>query len=113
MEIDISKQIEEAKRAATDVLVHNAHGPFQGLPRTAGWGYPEPYTRDLMIAALGIAVTGNSELMKSLRRVLEKLAKNQSEHGHIPSLVHKKLFDSPDFQTGKEHEGDHQVFPLF
>lgn len=90
MEIDISKQIEEAKRAATDVLVHNAHGPFQGLPRTAGWGYPEPYTRDLMIAALGIAVTGNSELMKSLRRVLEKLAKNQSEHGHIPSLVHDR-----------------------
>ena len=28
-------------------------GPIEGLPRTAGWGYPEPYTRDLMISALG------------------------------------------------------------
>jgi hypothetical protein len=83
-------QIEEAKQAATDVLLHNAHGPFKGLPRTAGWGYPEPYTRDLMIASLGIAVSGNKELMKSLRGVLEKLAKNQSEHGHIPSLVHDR-----------------------
>lgn len=84
------EQIEEAKQAAIDVLLHNAHGPFQGLPRTAGWGYPEPYTRDLMIAALGIAVSGNKELIKSLGRVLEKLAKNQSEHGHIPSLVHDR-----------------------
>ncbi len=81
-------QIEEAKQAATDVLLHNAHGPFQGLPRTAGWGYPEPYTRDLLIASLGIAVSGNKDLMKSLRKVLEKLSKNQTEHGHIPSLVH-------------------------
>ena len=58
------------------------------MPRTAGWGYPEPYTRDLLIAALGIAVSGNKDLMKSLRKVLEKLSKNQTEHGHIPSLVH-------------------------
>jgi hypothetical protein len=83
-------QIEEAKQAAIEILLHNAHGPCQGLPRTAGWGYPEPYTRDLMIAAIGIAVTGDKELMKSLRKVLEKLAKNQSEHGHIPSLVHDR-----------------------
>ncbi len=90
MESSKIKQIEEAKQAATDVLLHNAHGPFQGLPRTAGWGYPEPYTRDLLIASLGIAVSGNKELMKSLRNVLEKLAKNQTEHGHIPSLVHDR-----------------------
>jgi len=90
MEISTRTQIEETKQAATDVLLHNVHGPFHGLPRTAGWGYPEPYTRDLMIASLGIAVTGNRELLKSLRRVLETLAKNQSEHGHIPSLVHDK-----------------------
>jgi len=90
MEISTRTQIEEATQAATNVLLHNMHGPFHGLPRTAGWGYPEPYTRDLMIASLGIAVTGNRELLKSLRRVLETLAKNQSEHGHIPSLVHDK-----------------------
>jgi len=36
------QEIEEAKKAALEVLLHNAHGPhgpFHGLPRTAGWGY--------------------------------------------------------------------------
>ncbi|HAL83592.1 MAG TPA: amylo-alpha-1,6-glucosidase, partial [Mucilaginibacter sp.] len=60
------------------------------MPRTAGWGYPEPYTRDLMFSILGIAVTGNHELIESIRNVLETLAKNQTEHGHISSLVHDK-----------------------
>jgi len=80
--------INEARNAAIEVLLHNAHGPFHSLPRTAGWGYPEPYTRDLMFALLGIAVSGNQELMSSMRHVLEILAKNQTSHGHIPSLVH-------------------------
>lgn len=81
-------QIDDAKAAALDVLLHNAHGPFQGLPRTAGWGYPEPYTRDLMISALGILATGNEELVDALRRTLMALATNQTVHGHIPSLAH-------------------------
>ncbi|PRY98258.1 alkaline and neutral invertase-like protein [Marinilabilia salmonicolor] len=80
--------INEARNAAIEVLLHNAHGPFHSLPRTAGWGYPEPYTRDLMFALLGIAVSRNQELMSSMRHVLEILAKNQTSHGHIPSLVH-------------------------
>ena len=80
--------IDQAKQAALDVLLHNMHGPYRGLPRTAGWGYPEPYTRDLMIAGLGVLVTGNKKLLASLRCVLEVLASNQSRHGHIPSLVH-------------------------
>ena len=84
------KEIEDAKNAALEVLLHNAHGPYQGLPRTAGWGYPEPYTRDLMFSILGIAVSGNRKLLDSMRKVLETLAKNQTEHGHIPSLVHDK-----------------------
>jgi len=83
-----SLEIEKAKSAAIEVLLHNAHGPFHGLPRTAGWGYPEPYTRDLMFSILGIAVSGNQKLLDSIRKVLETLAKNQTEHGHIPSLVH-------------------------
>ena len=82
------KDIEAAKKAALDVLLHNAHGPFHGLPRTAGWGYPEPYTRDLMFSILGIAVSGNQKLMDSIKKVLETLAKNQTQHGHISSLVH-------------------------
>ena len=84
------QEIEEAKKVAVEVLLHNAHGPYHGLPRTAGWGYPEPYTRDLMFSIFGIAVSGNRELLKSIRRVLETLSKNQTEHGHIPSLVHNK-----------------------
>ena len=33
-------EIEKAKKAALEVLIHNAHGPYQGLPRTAGWDIP-------------------------------------------------------------------------
>jgi hypothetical protein len=80
--------IEQAIEAALRVLRHNVHGPFQGLPRTAGWGYPEPYTRDLMIASLGILLSGDEELLDCQRRVYEYLASNQSVRGHIPSLVH-------------------------
>jgi len=58
--------IEQAKEAALNILLHNAQGPFQGLPRTAGWGYPEPYTRDLMISALGFLATGNEKLADAL-----------------------------------------------
>jgi hypothetical protein len=94
--------IEAAKQAAIEVLLHNAHGPFHGLPRTAGWGYPEPYTRDLMFSILGIAVSENAKLVDSVRLVLETLAKNQTPHGHIPSLVHDK-----------EDRGSSDTTPLF
>ena len=80
--------VAQARRAALDVLLHNAAGPYDGLPRTAGWGYPEPYTRDLLISALGILASGNAVLLRSLRRVLETLARNQSSRGQLPSLVH-------------------------
>ncbi len=96
------QEIDDAKKAALEVLLHNAHGPFHGLPRTAGWGYPEPYTRDLMISILGIAVSENQKLFKSIRKVLETLAKNQTERGHIPSLVHDK-----------EDRGSSDTTPLF
>jgi hypothetical protein len=96
------QEIEEAQKAALEVLLHNTHGPFRGLPRTAGWGYPEPYTRDLMFSILGIVVSENQKLIESIRRVLETLAENQTEHGHIPSLVHDK-----------ENRGSSDTTPLF
>jgi len=80
--------IQNAKAAAVEVLRHNLHGPHRGLPRTAGWGYPEPYTRDLMISTLGVLVSGDDKLIKTWRRVLEVLAKHQTPLGHIPSLIH-------------------------
>ncbi|WP_436489341.1 glycoside hydrolase 100 family protein [Chitinophaga sp. ARDCPP14] len=82
--------INAARDAALKVLLHNVNGPFHGLPRTAGCGYPEPYTRDLLLSFLGVGVTGNPVLINSIRKVLETLAKNQTPHGHIPSLVHDK-----------------------
>ena len=96
------QEIEEAKKAALEVLLHNAHGPYHGLPRTAGWGYPEPYTRDLIFSILGIVVSENQKLLESIRSVLETLAKNQTERGHIPSLVHDK-----------EDRGASDTTPLF
>lgn len=80
--------VSRAEKAALEVLLHNNHGSYRNLPRTAGWAYPEPYTRDLMICSLGVLTTQNERLLKSLRRALVTLAKNQTELGHIPSLVH-------------------------
>ena len=88
MKNDEKRLIEEAKATALKVLLHNAHGPYHGLPRTAGWGYPEPYTRDLMICLPGVLSSGNNKLIGAYKKVLETLAKNQSPNGHIPSLVH-------------------------
>jgi len=102
MKTEEIKLIERARHAATKVLLHNAHGPYRGLPRTAGWGYPEPYTRDLMISSLGILVSGNKKLIESLRRVLETVGRNQSRLGHIPSLVHDR-----------EDRGASDTTPLF
>ncbi|AVR45115.1 amylo-alpha-1,6-glucosidase [Christiangramia fulva] len=90
MKLENKELIEGAKKAALEVLLHNAEGPFNNLPRTAGWGYPEPYTRDLLISVLGIAATKNPVLINSMRKVLETLSLNQSKKGHIPSLVHDK-----------------------
>ena len=70
------------------VLRHNARGPFQGLPRTAGWAYPEPYTRDMMISSLGILAGGDEYLIRRMKRVLESLARNQTPLGHMPGLAH-------------------------
>lgn len=84
------KLIVSAKNAAIDLLLHNSHGTVANLPRTAGWGYPEPYTRDLLISVLGIATTRNKQLIQSVENVLITLAANQSENGQIPSLVHDK-----------------------
>ncbi|RBL88922.1 glycoside hydrolase 100 family protein [Chitinophaga flava] len=84
----ISGEVEQAMQAAIAVLQHNRRGPYNGLPRTAGWGYPEPYTRDLVFTFFGIAVSGDEQLIGSMRKVLETLASNQTIHGHIPSLVH-------------------------
>ncbi len=88
MEERMTVLIEKAKKAALGVLLHNSRGPFFNLPRTAGWGYPEPYTRDLMIASLGVLVTGNETLINSLRSVFQVLEKHQTQLGHIPSIVH-------------------------
>lgn len=102
MNLENNQLVASAKKAAIEVLLHNAHGPYQGLPRTAGWGYPEPYTRDLMFSIFGIAASENQILMDSIKNVLETLAKNQTVKGHIPSLVHSK-----------ENRGASDTTPLF
>ena len=83
----MKEEFEEARRAAIQVLLHDIHGPHGGLPRTAGWGYPEPYTRDWMIASLGILASGNEELIEALRGMLKALAARQTPLGNIPSLA--------------------------
>jgi hypothetical protein len=88
MDKALQVKVNEAKEGALAVLLNNEHGPIDSLPRVAGWGYPEPYTRDLMISSLGVLASGNDELIQSLRRVFIRLAENQTPHGHVPSFVH-------------------------
>jgi len=83
-----SVSVEAARRAAVVVLEHNAFGPFAGLPRTAGFGYPEPYTRDLMISLPGFLLTGKPALREQMRKTLAALAQHQTPRGHVPSLAH-------------------------
>jgi hypothetical protein len=98
----LAERIRETKKAALEVLAHNAKDGANGLPRTAGFGYPEPYTRDLMIASLGGLWSGNQTLVESTRRVLEALAKSQSPRGLVPGLANE-----PDDQ------GSSDTTPLF
>jgi hypothetical protein len=84
----LTPAIDEAKQAALAIMLNNAGGDDDSLPRAAAWGYPEPYTRDLMIASLGILTTGNKALIASLRRVLEALAAHQTRLGLMPGLAH-------------------------
>jgi len=102
MEEKDQKLISSAKQSALKVMLHNSRGPYQGLPRTAGWGYPEPYTRDMMICSLGVLASKEPKLLQQLKRVLETLAANQTKLGHIPSLVHDK-----------EDRGASDTTPLF
>ncbi len=80
--------IQRAGEAAMQVLLKNRRGPYAHLPRAAGWGYPEPYTRDLLISGLAALATEDARLMSTLRKVLSTLSRNRTQHGHIPSLVH-------------------------
>lgn len=81
------RDVAAAKAAALEVLLHNARTSSHDLPRTAAWGYPEPYTRDLMLSSLGLLVSGNEELVDAHRRALRSLAKCQTRHGLIPGLA--------------------------
>lgn len=71
---------------ALTLLRQNLQGRH-GLPRTALMGYPEPYTRDLLIGCLGILCSGAEDLIDSVRRVLVALAANQTATGLMPGLV--------------------------
>ncbi len=85
--VELNEEVKSAKEAALEVLRHNYLDRENPLPRTAGWGYPEPYTRDLLISSLGILASGDEDLINSVRLILETLATNQSSHGEIPGLV--------------------------
>lgn len=98
----MTPSIEKTKAAAVDVLLHNLRNSKTGLPRTAAWSYPEPYTRDLMLSSFGFLLSGSDELIDSLRLSLETLARNQSPRGLMPGLV-----DDP------EDLGSSDTTPLF
>lgn len=98
----MSRPLAAAHGAALEVLRYTARGPNGPLPRTAGWGYAEPYTRDWMISALGILASGDEALIEVIRRMLLALSTAQSPRGQIPGLA-----DAP------EDLGSSDTTPLF
>ena len=68
------RRVEQTRAAATAVLLSNLRSGRRGLMRTAGFGYPEPYTRDLMISSLGMIQTGDRELLELMKRKWQSVA---------------------------------------
>lgn len=79
--------LKRVRDSALSVLRHNFPEEPDNHPRTAAWGYPEPYTRDLMVSSLGVMASGDDDLISSVRSILKALAENQSSHGLVPGLV--------------------------
>ncbi|WBL24208.1 glycoside hydrolase 100 family protein [Zunongwangia sp. HGR-M22] len=102
MKIEENAILNHTKKTALEILLNNSRKSTEGLSRTAAWGYPEPYTRDLMLAILGVAVSKNEELIANYKHILEVLASNQTRRGHIPSLI-----------NDKENRGASDTTPLF
>lgn len=42
----------------------------------------------MMVASLGLLLSGDDRMVAAVRRVLQALARNQTPRGHIPSLAH-------------------------
>ena len=59
-----------------------------GTSAYGGMGISGAVNKGFDVFILRIAVSENQKLIESIRRVLEILAINQTEHGPIPSLVH-------------------------
>ena len=77
---------ERAREQAWRVL--RANQGELGL-RAAGAAYPEVWARDAIIAGLGIAASGGTDDLDSLRRSLRSLAAGQSRLGRIPNHVRR------------------------
>jgi hypothetical protein len=79
--------VEAARSAALEILLYNTARSGTGMPRTAAWEYPEPYTRDIMISAPGLLLSGRDELISGLKKTLEAIARNQTKRGLVPGLA--------------------------
>ncbi|MCU0286069.1 MAG: amylo-alpha-1,6-glucosidase [Acidobacteria bacterium] len=96
----LKKKVAEAKKAAIQVLLHNFKlDDPAALPMASSWGYFEAYTRDILISLLGIITLEKEDyedeinyqkMIDKLHLVLKTLAQNQTEHGHITSIVDEK-----------------------
>ncbi len=78
---------EEGYRRAVELL-HECSTPegFLATPRTRD-NYRRIWGRDGSIISLAALMNGDSELVETARRTLLTLARNQGEHGEIPSNV--------------------------
>ncbi len=91
--------VETARERAIGIVEANTTG--MGL-RAAGQAYPEVWTRDAVIAGLGMAVDGAAGGLKALAGSLKSLGAAQSHLGRIPN----NIMAAADAETGTSVETD-------
>ena len=83
--------ISECYERSIALLKHNS-GPYginaaSRSKKAEGRNYANIFGRDAAICSLGMAVSGDQELIKSAKKSLVTLAKFQAPNGQIPKYV--------------------------
>ncbi|GFO60352.1 hypothetical protein GMST_26770 [Geomonas silvestris] len=96
--------LEECYRRSLAVLRGNAtpKGVLASAPnpKAAGRAYTSIFGRDASICALGMAASGEQDLVECAREGLRTLARHQAGNGQIPKFVKPELDEADFWYTG-------------
>lgn len=96
--------VDECARRSVELLRRNAGpgGPMACTPtaRAASRHYDCVFGRDAAICALGMAASGDAELVECARAGLATLARHQADNGQIPNYVHPDTGETDFWYVG-------------